>query len=175
MNRTLFYCLPALLVAGCMSQTDVQSGYVDQRNNCRELAVLKQQLYTQELEDLNQQDRNAQLLTLFGHCMYERGWTVAAPVKKARPPSEPLPGSQLQVPVTPQGQAQVTVPKEKKTAVSPITPYQARPIDSGASNAPKVNPYEPSPLAVERQVPVENESVEGIGVPSSNVPILTPF
>jgi hypothetical protein len=153
----------------------VQSGYVGQRDNCRELAVLKQQLYTQELENLNQQDRNAQLLTLFGHCMYERGWTVAAPVKKARSPAEPLPGSQLQVPVTPAGQAQVEIPQSKP--VSPITPYQARPIDSGSAEGGSVdNPYEPSPLAIEkRQIPVENESLQGVGVPSSNRPIQTPF
>lgn len=163
----------ALSVAACTSQTDVQTDYVGQRNNCRELAVLKQQLYTQELENLSQQDRNAQLLTLFGHCMYERGWTVAAPVKKARPPAEPLPGSQLQVPVTP---GEVVIPDEavEKSPVSPITPYQARPIDSGTSAGEKVNPYEPSQLAIERQIPVENESVEGVGAPT-NGNVQTPF
>ncbi len=173
MNRNILHFLPVALLAGWISQTDVQTGYVNQRNDCRELAVLKQQLYTQELENLNQQDRNAQLLTLFGHCMYERGWTVAAPVKKARPPSDPLPGSQLQVPVTPTGQAQV--PLQQESSVDPITPYQSRPIDSGASNAAQPNPYEPSSLAIERQIPVENQSIDGVGVPSNNNAVQTPF
>ncbi len=173
MNRNLVWAAAGLcLVAACKSHTDVQGGYVNQRDDCRELAVLKQDIYTEDQAGLGQKDRNAQLLTLFGHCMYERGWTVAAPVQQAKPPSEPLPGSELQVPLD--GQQGAVILQE--------VPPGAQQIQTAPSDAPQAigNPSTATgdatvstpPDGTYRKIPTENGAVL---VPSSNVPIQTPF
>lgn len=69
--------IAACLVTACMDQTSIQTGYVGERNSCQNQAERNIGQYT--TPDMDPRSQNAQLVTLFSDCMFERGWTVATP------------------------------------------------------------------------------------------------
>lgn len=70
-----------VLLTGCLDQTSIQSDYVSERNDCQGEAEGHIGDYAEGQDDTDIHLRNAKLVTLFSDCMFDRGWTVAAPEK----------------------------------------------------------------------------------------------
>lgn len=68
-----------LLLCGCMDQTSIQTSYISERNDCQSQAESKIGDYEDSDDIKNVHRRNAKLVSLFSDCMFEYGWTVAAP------------------------------------------------------------------------------------------------
>ena len=68
-----------LLGAACMNQTSIQRAYISQRNECQGVAESRLQEYLNPYVKNSDQTKNATLVTLFSDCMFDSGWTVAAP------------------------------------------------------------------------------------------------
>ncbi len=72
----------ALLLAGCINQTTVQTDYVTHRDGCQLYAESNIGRFMRADEIENIRARNAKLVTLFSDCMFEQGWTVATPERE---------------------------------------------------------------------------------------------
>jgi hypothetical protein len=60
------------MLAGCMSQSDIQRDYVSQQNECRTVAA-------QRIEGVPDSDTQAAAGVRFSECMNRAGWRVAMP------------------------------------------------------------------------------------------------
>ena len=88
MRYGMIALLGVLYLSACSLHTDIQTRYVDQRDQCRDLATLKQQTFAQSGNQTDSRSRDVDLLTYFSDCMGERGWTVAKPTTPPTPPIE---------------------------------------------------------------------------------------
>src|SRR5579871_4587156 len=89
MNRAcLFISVGVLsLLPSCIDITQVQKGYVADRDECRGQAENKMGMYTQpESYPINNKERNNALLFLFCECMKEHDWNVVG-CKTAKAPA----------------------------------------------------------------------------------------
>ncbi len=80
MKKTIIFL--SLALTACTDTTEIQRGYVDLRDKCREMSELKLDFYIKSQKDLNAKDKNAELTTLFSDCMFSQGWIVATPPRE---------------------------------------------------------------------------------------------
>lgn len=79
-SSVVLVCVATLsLLAGCRTQTSVQSEYISMRDMCQGQAEAEIGNFP-NTDDVR--DRNAKLVTLFSECMFDNGWTVAAPKRE---------------------------------------------------------------------------------------------
>lgn len=164
------------LVSACSLHTDIQSRYTGQRDQCRELATIKQQVFLQnkEASDVSGTSKDAQLLTHFSNCMGERGWTVASPNPRQPGGTPPIDLDARRAPTTqaaPAGQTNDTVkgrkvPIENNTNVPQNTPLSANP------SAPLyIQKPTPSPSAVARPTPTQAAPAGSVSRSRAGVPV----
>lgn len=99
MKRVCSVMAMALLGVACVDQTSVQRAYISQRNECQGVAENRLEDYLNPFVKNSEQTRNATLVTLFSDCMFDRGWTVAAPDREKTGVPAPESRSQQQ-PIT---------------------------------------------------------------------------
>lgn len=80
--RILVMMVGSVTLVGCIDQTSIQHTYVAQRDLCQAKAEVDITKYIHTDKQVKEEDRNAQLVTLFSECMFAQGWTVATPGRK---------------------------------------------------------------------------------------------
>ena len=141
-------CVVPLLLAGCLSQTDVQARYNDENQECRDYAEDNIDRFLPAGKKVSPADRNAQMVTLFSDCMGKRGWQVAKP-KKAEELASTAPMPSPNNPGAFPSAASVAAPV-------PTTPAPSVEVPSAAMRAPSaVTTPMQSPLPVSPQVPLQ--------------------
>lgn len=82
MKRWMIGLSAALLLVGCNNQTSIQRSYISERNDCQSEAEDRIGDYEDSGDATDVRRRNAKLVTMFSDCMFEYGWTVAAPERE---------------------------------------------------------------------------------------------
>ncbi len=82
--------------AFCTDQTNIQENYVKSRDECREFAELKADIYNDPASPEAAKQRKTRLVGLFSDCMGAKGWTVPGPTadpkdKDAKPGDKAAP------------------------------------------------------------------------------------
>ena len=72
-----------LLLLGCVDQTSIQSDYLSERDDCQSEAEDRIDDYSEGADEADIRLRNSKLVSLFSDCMFEHGWTVAAPERES--------------------------------------------------------------------------------------------
>lgn len=63
----------------CQDQTAIQNDYIERRDHCREYAQLKLDLSIRSGGEADtEQARKARIISLFGECMAENGWSMTS-------------------------------------------------------------------------------------------------
>ena len=78
-----------IALTGCLTSSRVQKDYVEQRDECREVADRNAGQFQPgqaPSQALAVKGKNAVLAKIFSDCMYVNGWAVAAPTQKPGPP-----------------------------------------------------------------------------------------
>lgn len=70
--------------AFCTDQTNIQESYVKSRDECREFAELKADIYNDPANPDAAKQRKTRLVGLFSDCMGSKGWTVPGPAADAK-------------------------------------------------------------------------------------------
>lgn len=106
-RKPAFASLLALMLGGCTTipcvifctdQTTLQAGYVEARDECREVAELKAGMQPgSSSNDTTDKAQKTKLVSLFSECMTAKGWSVPNPAEDkkkdtaAAPPPKVLP------------------------------------------------------------------------------------
>jgi len=129
-NRLLIACLFSFALAGCDSQSDIQSKYMRQQSECRGSSQLPE-MGDDAATPVDTQRSNALLVKQFSDCMNKAGWHVAAPkLPAAAAPAVPPPQPQPAAPVA-----------TRPTALTPAQPMP--PLSPPVSGAATYQPARP--------------------------------
>jgi hypothetical protein len=120
----------ALMVSGCLVQSDVQGRYVEDQSDCRDSAEGNIGRY--EKPGITDKDRNAQLVTLFADCMAKSGWQVARPKRKPSSPTTDGPHG----PLDPYPSTAATATTATTTTTGPAAQPQTNGYRQPATQAP---------------------------------------
>lgn len=161
----------AVMLAACQDHTAIQKVYAAQRDMCQILAEGNIAQYLHPLANTSEEDRNAQLVTLFSDCMFTEGWTVATPERER---SRGVTGTGASIrsghdyigqkqSASPQGVQQSAVPAQQvMQAPAPASPYsysqqQPNAMMSYPSQKLRTTAGASNLQSMTRKVPVQNQ------------------